>query len=148
MSLHEEPPAYSALQRTVFDATGIVVDAEIDQGEEGCFLQLEGVPVLSVPQEAIQNPASFFRSFEFPRHFNNGPTLKERQAILAITDMQTHTHFSLFFLMEDVPTHDADVKQVLGTIRRLERQAHAALCVLVWNLDDITLTRWTKMLEP
>ena len=128
---------FTELQRELFEATGLVFEIKADEKHVG--LSFDGVHVLNLPFEALMAPVKTVRSFRFPRHLQNGPTLAQRCSILRALAAKAESVADLHALLGNEPGDD--LRKNLMRIVDLESQTRDAVCTLVWSLNDLAVQR-------
>lgn len=142
--MDNEPKAmgFTELQGELYEATGLVFDVAVT--DEGVDLSLEGVHVLGMPAEAAQTPVESVRAFKFPRNLKPGMTLVQRRALIKTLSGQTSIRIGLQSLLAEVSDDAGDKMQRILTLERMTRDE---LCLLIWDLDDLTIGRLAEKLS-
>lgn len=122
--------------------TGLYFDVTTDA--DGVNLFMNDVHVFSFPLEDTQNASEAIRNVEFPKHLRSGPTLVQRRAVLKALSERTIIRIQLL----DVLSSEREApSQELSHIQNLEKQTRNEICMLIWNMDDVTIQRLAISLE-
>ncbi len=133
---------FSDLQRELFEATGLYFDVTTDA--DGVNLFMKDVHVFSLPLLDVHNASEAVRNVEFPKHLKPGPTLVQRRAVLKALSESTIIRIQLL----DVLSSGGEApSQELSHIQDLEKQTRSEICMLIWNMDDVTIQRLAVSLD-